>query len=81
MMSTTHTNHIMALPPFTLQVLLPFISALEYIHSRNIIHRDIKPENLFFSADGTLKVAGGGPARTACLLRQRRLPACWLSTN
>jgi serine/threonine protein kinase len=53
------------------QVLLPFISALEYIHARNIIHRDIKPENLFFSADGTLKVAGGGPACATYLLRKR----------
>ncbi len=37
----------------------PFLAALDYLHSLQIIHRDIKPENLLFSADGTLKVGGG----------------------
>jgi len=40
------------------QVLAPFMSALRYLHSANIIHRDIKPENLLMNAAGELKVAG-----------------------
>lgn len=43
-------------------VLQPFLSALQYLHSVNIIHRDIKPENLLFTATGTLKVAGRFPS-------------------
>ena len=27
-----------------------FISALEYVHSKNIVHRDLKPENLLLAS-------------------------------
>lgn len=48
-------------------VVAPFLAALEYLHSLQIIHRDIKPENLLFSTDGTLKVGGErGPADARC---------------
>jgi serine/threonine protein kinase len=39
-------------------VLAPFMGALRYLHSVDVIHRDIKPENLLVNAAGELKVAG-----------------------
>ena len=54
------------------QVIHPFLAALDYLHSNNIIHRDIKPENLLFTATNTLKV-GGEPRcnhRGACTHQQ-----------
>ena len=39
---------------------LQCMSALEYIHSKNIIHRDIKPENLLLSDNLILKITDFG---------------------
>lgn len=36
------------------------VSALIYLHDRNVIHRDIKPENLLLSHDDQLKIADFG---------------------
>lgn len=36
------------------------ISALIYLHGRNVIHRDIKPENLLLGHDDQLKIADFG---------------------
>ncbi|KAL6757666.1 hypothetical protein V8C86DRAFT_2616161 [Haematococcus lacustris] len=41
-------------------IIHPFLSALAYLHSNNVLHRDIKPENLLLSATGQLKVADFG---------------------
>lgn len=42
-------------PPRPLQVLLPLLQTLAYLHNEGIIHRDIKPENLLFNSE---KVSG-----------------------
>lgn len=36
------------------------VSALIYLHERNVIHRDIKPENLLLGHGGALKIADFG---------------------
>lgn len=36
------------------------ISALQYLHERNVIHRDIKPENLLLGHNNLLKIADFG---------------------
>ena len=38
------------------------ITALEYIHSKNIIHRDIKPENLVLEEEGYVRITDFGIA-------------------
>ena len=39
------------------------ITALEYIHSNNIIHRDIKPENLVLEEEGYVRITDFGIAK------------------
>ena len=43
-------------------ILLQSMSALEYIHSKDVIHRDIKPANLFMTNDKTIKIGDFGVA-------------------
>lgn len=39
------------------------VSALEYIHKKNIIHRDVKPENLVFDERGFIHLTDFGVAK------------------
>ena len=46
-------------------VMRNFMSALQYLHSKNIVHRDLKPENLLLSSaknNSDLKIADFGLA-------------------
>lgn len=40
------------------------LTGIDFLHSHRIIHRDLKPQNLLISADGHLKVADFGLAKT-----------------
>jgi aurora kinase A len=44
----------------TAKFIKSMISALSYLHDRNVIHRDIKPENLLLGHDDQLKIADFG---------------------
>jgi serine/threonine protein kinase len=39
------------------------VSALEFLHSKNIAHRDLKPENLLLDKEGHLKITDFGFAK------------------
>lgn len=40
------------------------MSALEYLHSLNIVYRDLKPENLLLDTEGHIKITDFGFAKT-----------------
>ncbi|KAG2434206.1 hypothetical protein HXX76_007932 [Chlamydomonas incerta] len=41
-------------------VMVPFLEALSYLHSRGVCHRDVKPENLLYTQDWKLLIADFG---------------------
>ena len=42
------------------RVALGVASAMEYLHTRNVLHRDLKPENILLTANNTVRVADFG---------------------
>ncbi len=59
-----HIDHRGALPEReVLYYATQILSALDYIHSKNIVHCDIKPQNIILLQNGSIKVADFGIAR------------------
>lgn len=58
-------SRVGGLSPSTLQRLSrELLTGIDFLHSHRIIHRDLKPQNLLISADGKMKVADFGLAKT-----------------
>ncbi|XP_026191094.1 putative 3-phosphoinositide-dependent protein kinase 2 [Cyclospora cayetanensis] len=47
---------------WALRIISQLVSAVEYLHSKNIVHRDLKAENLVLTRDGVLKLIDLGNA-------------------
>ncbi|KAL8453356.1 hypothetical protein Emag_001911 [Eimeria magna] len=47
---------------WALRVISQVVSALEYLHSKNIVHRDLKAENFVLTRDGVVKLIDLGTA-------------------
>ncbi len=59
-----HIDHRGALPEReVLYYATQILSALDYIHSKDIVHCDIKPQNIILLQNGSIKVADFGIAR------------------
>ena len=64
-----HIDHRGALPEReVLYYATQILSALDYIHSKNIVHCDIKPQNIILLQNGSIKVADFGIARLDAML-------------
>jgi tetratricopeptide (TPR) repeat protein len=53
--------------PEVLRIVHDCAGALDYAHSHGVVHRDIKPANIMLQAEGTVKIADFGIAKSAQL--------------
>jgi formylglycine-generating enzyme required for sulfatase activity len=56
-----------------LEVFIPLLEGLKYVHARDILHRDIKPENIFMTAGGQPQLIDFGAARQAIGVKSKAL--------
>lgn len=56
-----------------MQVFIPLLEGLKYIHERQLLHRDIKPENIFITENQTPVLIDFGAARQAIGQKSRPL--------
>ena len=58
------------------QIIAQVITAIEYLHSRNIIYRDLKPENILVDFKGHIKLTDFGLCKPNFRMRDRSNSLC-----
>lgn len=57
----------------TLEIIIPVLEALCFVHKEGIIHRDIAPDNIFLCDDGSVKLIDFGASRFATTKHSKSL--------